>query len=491
MPSVGRIKKLSALGVAAAAAFGVSASSASANDVWLWACHGPQGQALGSGPFKVSEIFTGAGFPGGIFSYGDECADGAAEGLGGGGLTAALSERAGDPPANQAVQGQAEASLRLDVPPGLKLQAVKILRQTRGFSTEEADSGNPQEYSLTTAGGTLERVSLADEVRGDKNGEAEFAVTGGPAAGDWLKIAVKCATGSPSTPCPASDPVEVDVSRVGLKVSDTSKPKAAVGGTQSPASGDMKLNIPASDDGSGLKEVVVNFGNLPAKVVRFGGTNCEELSPGDNTVDLRLDANCTTFDQSAQVTINTREVPDGDYDLRVRVYDWAGNVHEEPVRRIQVLNNPPRGQSSQTLNIGTSGVADPNQGGAPAPSGGDVLGASTQRCNSPRLSMFLSQKPLRVRRGVPVLKAGKRYRFNGRLTCVINGRRVSAPKRARVDIFNRVGNRTLEKAGTTVRNRGNLTVILAYKTSRVITFRFTNTDGRSSTVRIRVIVARR
>ena len=45
MPSVGRIKQLSV--VALAAAFlGVTASSASANDVWLWACHDPNGAAL-------------------------------------------------------------------------------------------------------------------------------------------------------------------------------------------------------------------------------------------------------------------------------------------------------------------------------------------------------------------------------------------------------------------------------------------------------------
>ena len=64
---------------------------------------------------------------------------------------------------------------------------------------------------------------------------------------------------------------------------------------------------------------------------------------------------------------------------------------------------------------------------------------SAQQCRSPRLSVFLAQKPLRVSSGVPVLKTGKRYRFSGRLTCVINGRRRSAPKRTRIDILNTVG----------------------------------------------------
>ena len=74
---------------------------------------------------------------------------------------------------------------------------------------------------------------------------------------------------------------------------------------------------------------------------------------------------------------------------------------------------------------------------------------------------------------------------------MVNNRRRSAPKRTRIDILNTVGKRTMEKAGTTIRNSGNLTVILAYKSSRLITFRFTNSDGQRSQVRIRVRVARR
>ena len=67
---------------------------------------------------------------------------------------------------------------------------------------------------------------------------------------------------------------------------------------------------------------------------------------------------------------------------------------------------------------------------------------------------------------MPVLQRGKRYRFNGRLTCVINGKRRSAPKRTRIDILNTVGKRTFEKPGTTIRDKGRLTVILAYRSSR-------------------------
>ena len=60
MPSVGRIKQLSVLGGVAAALLAVGASSASAapNQVWLWACHGPNGEAL-STPYESTQNYGG------------------------------------------------------------------------------------------------------------------------------------------------------------------------------------------------------------------------------------------------------------------------------------------------------------------------------------------------------------------------------------------------------------------------------------------------
>ncbi len=52
---------------------------------------------------------------------------------------------------------------------------------------------------------------------------------------------------------------------------------------------------------------------------------------------------------------------------------------------------------------------------------------------------MLNSKPVRVSKGVPVLKYKKAYKFTGRLTCVINGKRRSAPKRTKVFVLNKVG----------------------------------------------------
>ena len=61
MPSVGRILRVSIAGVVAAASLGISASSASAGDVWLWACHGPNGQALTAAQFTTETNASNAG----------------------------------------------------------------------------------------------------------------------------------------------------------------------------------------------------------------------------------------------------------------------------------------------------------------------------------------------------------------------------------------------------------------------------------------------
>ena len=119
------------------------------------------------------------------------------------------------------------------------------------------------------------------------------------------------------------------------------------------------------------------------------------------------------------------------------------------------------------------------------------LGASSTQCNSPRLSVVLAQKPVRVSKGVPVLRYNQRYRFTGRLTCVINGKRQSAPKRARIDLLNTVGKKTSDKSGTTVASKGAFAIILSYTSSRTLTFRFTNSEGKKAEVKIKIKVEKK
>jgi hypothetical protein len=481
MPSFGRFKKLTVLGVAVAA-LGVTASGASAatNDVWVWACHGPSGVELG-------DAFGSTNFA----NYGVGCD--AAGDIDAGGLRGQLAVPAG---ASAIPYGGPPASANLTVPPGTQLTSVRLQRRVTGAVPNLL-------YSATYTGAgpniSLESVAGANVPAEDKTISVTPAGQGGS-----VMLELKCTS---TSSCPATAPANLDVSSVAMKVSDTTKPNVAVGGYQSPAAGKLKLDFAASDVGTGLRSAEAWITGAactpslcPVSTRDFPGTNCRDLTPNDATVDMPLDAKCSfaehglpavEVDTAILLPDGTIGLPNGDgYALNYRVTDWAGNEYTE-TKPLSLNNNPYLGTSVQTLNIGTSGTTTPNATTNASGGSGGVAGASAQSCRSPRLSFSISQKPMRISKGVPVLQRGKRYRFNGRLTCVINGKRMAAPKRARVDILNKVGKKTLEKAGTTVRDKGRLTVILSYKSSRTITFRFTNSGGQRSTVSIKVKVEKK
>ena len=122
-----------------------------------------------------------------------------------------------------------------------------------------------------------------------------------------------------------------------------------------------------------------------------------------------------------------------------------------------------------------------------------MAGAQASACRSPRLSVELDSKPLRITRGVPVLLAGKKYRFDGRLTCVVDRKRRSAPKRTRIEILNKVGKRTVKKPVARIGESGRLKLQLKVPSSpstRTLIFRFRNTTGQRTQVSIKIRVAK-
>jgi len=108
MPSVGRIKQLSVLGgsVVAALLLSVGTSSASAADVWLWACQGPDGGAVATSKF---ETFVSNGG-----QAGDTCG------------SARLSL------ANATPGTPSSAEIRVGAR-GVVVKQVRVLRTTHGF----------------------------------------------------------------------------------------------------------------------------------------------------------------------------------------------------------------------------------------------------------------------------------------------------------------------------------------------------------------------
>jgi hypothetical protein len=460
----------------------VAAGAASANDVTLWACHGPGGEALGAAPFQANGANPDI--------YGVGCDQNAATPAAGG-LDATLPSTA----------GAANKSLTAALPLNVTLSSVTLTRRTNGFDqTEVPPAGGKQHYTASVDGTALESATLGTDA----------PLTFAPAftkaaAGRTLSLTVSC-DATPSNSC-GGNPVGVDLAKAALNVTDSNPPTAAVGGVGSDASGTMKIAVWATDVGLGLDRAEAWVDGQKAAIGYYGGTDCQDLTPGDAHVDLPLGASCPLSGRlninndpahdptpDTSLKIDTNAYADGQHKLTVLLFDAAQNqttlVNNQTftiTNHATTCGNP----CLQALNIGSGST--PQQNGSSNNNGGGtggVAGASAVSCSSPRLSMELSQKPLRVSGNSPVLKSGKRYRFRGRLTCIVNKKRVSAPRFARIDLLNVIGKRTVTKGGTAVRTRGRITIILAYKSSRTLIFRYTNPDGKRSQVKIKIKVAK-
>jgi hypothetical protein len=249
----------------------------------------------------------------------------------------------------------------------------------------------------------------------------------------------------------------------------------AAGGYHSPAAGTLALQVTGRTTKARLAYATASVnGGDPVDSAAF----CSQ----DPQADCRF--------AQVPLKVDTTRYDDGLYHLDVTIWDADGRSYAID-RDLEVWNHPPLGSPTATLNVGSSQGATPQGSGNGGASGGAVDGTSATSCKSPRLSMFLAQKPLRVSKGVPVLLKNKRYRFTGRLTCVVNGKRKSAARGAQIAVRNVVGGKTVRKTGTTVRGSGKITLILTYPSSRTIEFRYTAGDGKTSKVRIKVRIAQR
>jgi hypothetical protein len=428
MPSRGGLR-LSVFAMTCAAGL-AAASSASANDVVLWACHGPTGQPLGAGPF------------GGAAEYGT------------GGCSGDL-----------AAGGVQSQSFGLVVRPGVVLKRVSLLRSASGL-----DAGH--RYSATYEGAEFDGSST--DVSGPVS--APIADTGN-LKGGFVKFAT---TGAGTS---------VSVQRVGLTVADTTPP-AGTGGIANHINGDVDVAVWINDTGVGLDHADLYVDDSYYGGIRFSD-HCADMTPGDGVVDLPIENSCPAHVERS-IELDTNRFADGEHRVTVKVYDAAGNVTDYiKDAATEVMNHPNLGSNTATLSIGSGNAGQQNPSGGSGGGTGGVAGASATSCASPKLSMELSQKPLKISKGVPVLKYGKRYRFRGRLTCVVKGKRHSAPVKTPIELFNTIGSKTVRKSGATVRGKGAITLVLAYKSSRTLVFRYTNADGRRSQVKLRIKVTRR
>jgi len=303
--------------------------------------------------------------------------------------------------------------------------------------------------------------------------------------GGYLRMQVMCRSGNEvdgagNERCgpPASGTVPgVDVSAVALTVGDTTAPRLAIGGAQSPAAGTLQLFLSAIDDGLGLARATATIDGIAAGGLQFGGPACTDLSASGATIDLPLSAvedNSCPRTVSTSLAVDTRVVADGTHQLQVVVTDAAGltAVFSET---IQIENN--RQQQSNTATIG---VGNGNQ------SGNDPPGGTASPCLSPMLKMKLASRPVKwaKKRRIPVLRRGKKYLFTGTLTCLKDGRRVAAPSGTTIGVYGARGKRAWRLKDVTV-VEGRIRVTVRFYKSRAILFRYVLSDGPPVLLRLK------
>ena len=253
----------------------------------------------------------------------------------------------------------------------------------------------------------------------------------------------------------------------------------AVGGIRDPATGYLELTVHASDrSGSGLRTVRAALGGEPLAAGDIGAPGC--LADSSD-----LAAGCPATGELS-LTVDTTEVADGPQRLEVTVEDGAGALTHLVDHHVTVLNTLPTWTSTVTLTVG-SGTQDPSPPGPVGPSGDP---ASPRGCRAPRLSVTLATRPLRYRRGVPVLRKGRAYVFTGRLTCVVDGRRRAAPRGTKLELRQIARGRTVTRRTIAVVRRGRLRVTITARSRRAVVFRLRAAGGRLVRVRIPITVAK-
>jgi hypothetical protein len=472
MPSFGLKQKLG-VAVLAAAMFALSASAASANEAWVWACHGPNNATP-----VATAMQTGAGAG----------ASSTANCLGDNDTGAVLRLTAATPAADT------HADVGVKLPTGVTTKKIVIYNHAGAASAGvnvRVSSISDGEHPVTQV---LDELPLA---------EVPAAYELPTSASGTLKVSLIC-TQAPTCAAPTS----LDVVKIAVLVDDSSAPYGGVN-RNTPVNASSPLIANSIEQGVGFSHGDAFIATAPSdsaivrsQTVAIG--DCADLSPGSATIDLPLDtARCLTGSQPASfLGLDTSALPEGTYYRRVVMYDAVGNTASLMAYEPFEVWHPVLGSPTQTLSIGSSAIppgppqTNPNQRPNTRPS------STAAACRSPRLSVSLDQKPMRVHRSVAVLQYKKRYRFEGRLTCVVNHRRISAPKRTKIQLLNTVKKKsskskkyhrkTVTKKGPRLGSKGRFKIYLKYpRGSRTLIFRFRNADGQRSQVSIKIKVEKK
>jgi hypothetical protein len=269
---------------------------ARANDVMLWACHGPDGRQL---PVSYDAARSAGAFVTLTSSVPCQTAND----------TISLGFQNTSPPEGSF------ASLRITPPPGsAAIEGVWLGRRVTG----------PGYFARTS---TTELESL--DGAGTLDGVFSKAATG-----TWVEFGVRCA----SAGCDMTG-TGLDFHFLALNVRDDARPTFGVTQIPAYAAGVANVLVDARDSGIGLATATATLAGVPMASIPLGQANCSELSPGDATVDLPLFDDCPA-NKRVTLALDSTLVGDGTHRLEVTVTDGAGNATVRAYD-LKVVNHPP------------------------------------------------------------------------------------------------------------------------------------------------------
>ena len=255
---------------------------------------------------------------------------------------------------------------------------------------------------------------------------------------------------------------------VAAPAASAAAPTGGVSGVRDPASGVLRLVVLAAAD-EGLLSARAGLDGAETATGSFGCDSEPALCPSAGEVTLLLP---------------TTGVPDGPHRLTVTVTDAAGQETRLVDRVVTVANAPVVQRTTVTIGIGTGSGGDP-----PGGSGGPPAGPGA--CANPRLKVKAAWRAPRVRGVRLVLRAGRRYPFAGRLTCLRGGRRVAAARGTRIVVLQKRDGLVLRRRTVRVRADGRFALRIKARRKRTLVFRL-RTGGRTvADVRLPVVVVPR
>jgi hypothetical protein len=286
--------------------------------------------------------------------------------------------------------------------------------------------------------------------------------------------------------------VSVKLSSASAGAQSASAASGAVGGVRSPVDeGEtMNLKINASDTGAGLVSAHVSIGGSSASV---------SLCPAPVSVGGQLIDGCPESVSEVPLSIDVGRA--GSHSLAVTVTDAAGHLSTLVEQTIEVLAPPKQEGNTLTIGVSNGHVGPHGELLSEEPAGHESLGFKEAQpppvCPSPMLAMRLAVRPLgHTRRHVPVLWAGRRYRFTGRLTCLHGRRRISAPDGTTVLALDQRHRcvrghpkcKVRWRERTVTVHKGALKIRLRVSSRGTVIFRYRPSHGESVRVRLRVAV---